>query len=78
MLVVIGILIALSINNWNQNRINKNDEYKYLAEIRKEILRIIVGLIGTFLTDCRVKSKDYYPQNNTVRVKLMSKTLLTF
>jgi len=23
MLVVIGILIALSINNWNQNRLNK-------------------------------------------------------
>jgi hypothetical protein len=37
-LVVIGILIALSINNWNQNRINKNEENKYLAEIKKEIL----------------------------------------
>jgi hypothetical protein len=37
-LVVIGILIALSINNWNQNRLNKNEEHKYLAELKKEIL----------------------------------------
>jgi hypothetical protein len=28
-LVVIGILIALSINNWNQGRIDKKSESKY-------------------------------------------------
>ncbi|MGB5316110.1 MAG: DUF6090 family protein [Robiginitalea sp.] len=28
-LVVIGILIALQINNWNQNRLNENLEYQY-------------------------------------------------
>ena len=32
-LVVIGILIALSINNWNQNRIERNKEKLILAEL---------------------------------------------
>ena len=32
-LVVIGILIALSINNWNDDRINKKIEHKILEEI---------------------------------------------
>ncbi len=37
LLVVIGILIALSINNWNQSRIDKRSESKYLNDIKKEI-----------------------------------------
>ena len=36
-LVVIGILIALSINNWNQNRVDKKSESRYLNDIKKEI-----------------------------------------
>ena len=36
-LVVIGILIALSINSWNQGRIDKKSESKYLKDIKKEI-----------------------------------------
>jgi len=32
-LVVIGILIALSINNWNQNRIERNKEKSILSEL---------------------------------------------
>ena len=36
-LVVVGILIALSINSWNQGRIDKKSESKYLEEIKKEI-----------------------------------------
>jgi len=35
-LVVIGILIALSINNWNENRINSKKETTILANIHKE------------------------------------------
>lgn len=35
-LVVIGILIALQINNWNENRINSNKETIVLANIHKE------------------------------------------
>ena len=36
-LVVIGILIALQINNWNQSRLNKITEINYLRTIEKEI-----------------------------------------
>ncbi len=36
LLVVIGILIALQINNWNENRINSNKETAILANIHKE------------------------------------------
>jgi len=35
-LVVIGILIALSINNWNENRIKSNKETTILVNIHKE------------------------------------------
>ena len=35
-LVVIGILIALQINNWNENRINANKETAILESIHKE------------------------------------------
>jgi len=33
LLVVIGILLALQINTWNQNRINKTTEKKYLTNL---------------------------------------------
>lgn len=35
-LVVIGILIALSINNWNENRIDSIAEHDYLTSLKKE------------------------------------------
>jgi len=35
-LVVIGILIALSINNWNSNRIQKQKEHLLLGSLNKE------------------------------------------
>ena len=36
LLVVIGILIAISINNWNNNQINKAKEINILNELRTE------------------------------------------
>ncbi|MEM6516402.1 MAG: DUF6090 family protein [Bacteroidota bacterium] len=36
LLVVIGILIALQINNWNEERIQANKEVVFLANINKE------------------------------------------
>jgi hypothetical protein len=36
-LVVIGILIALSINNWNTNRVNKQQEITVLKNIKQDI-----------------------------------------
>ena len=37
-LVVFGILIALQINNWNQNRINDHTEQIYLRGLKEEFL----------------------------------------
>ncbi|PTM11589.1 MAG: hypothetical protein DA407_01180 [Bacteroidetes bacterium] len=36
-LVVIGILIALQINNWNENRKDSIKEQQYLSNLKKEI-----------------------------------------
>ena len=36
-LVVIGILIALSINNWNNNRLNKNLEKRALISLKNDL-----------------------------------------
>lgn len=36
LLVVIGILIALQINNWNQRRIDSNYEHIYLVGLKEE------------------------------------------
>lgn len=37
-LVVLGILIALSINNWNELNKNKEKEYKYLSNINRDVI----------------------------------------
>ena len=39
LLVVVGILIALQVNNWNQQRIQLNKEKVYLKEIRRALLK---------------------------------------
>ena len=37
LLVVIGILIALSINNWNEHRKNNIKEKNYLLSVRRDL-----------------------------------------
>ena len=36
-LVMIGILLALQVNNWNQNRIDRRSEIKYLKNLQKDL-----------------------------------------
>jgi hypothetical protein len=36
-LVVIGILIALQINNWNENKIEKSNELNYYKNIKRQL-----------------------------------------
>lgn len=43
-LVVIGILIALQINNWNETRKLKNQELKYLSGIKSDLNLNIIEL----------------------------------
>lgn len=46
-LVVIGILIALSINNWNENLKNKKLETSYLKRIYKDLDNDLLEYVGT-------------------------------
>ena len=56
-LVVIGILIALQINNWNENNKNHNEEVFYLQELQndfeanKKVLQEIENFINEKLVD---------------------------
>ncbi len=50
-LVVIGILIALQINNWNQSRQDQKLEVKYLRGIKTNINDDITELEKLFTTD---------------------------
>jgi len=38
-LVVIGILIALGINNWNENRKDRNLESNYIKELKTDLIK---------------------------------------
>jgi hypothetical protein len=57
-LVVIGILIALQINNWNENRLRTSKETAILANIHKEFkqnrkqLDSVVGLHNKVHSNC--------------------------
>ena len=46
-LVVIGILIALQVNNWNENRKLLNQEYKILMSLRADFLESKERLLET-------------------------------
>ncbi len=52
MLVVIGILIALQVNNWNENRKLKVEEIKVLKELREDLIQSImdVGSDSTYFS----------------------------
>ena len=44
LLVVIGILLALQINTWNEDRISKIEEQKYLKRLKQDLLRDVERL----------------------------------
>lgn len=44
-LVVIGILIALQINNWNEIRLQRNEESDYLDDLKIEFTRNLSRLV---------------------------------
>jgi len=46
LLVVIGILIALQINNWNENRLNRQEQARILSDINIEITEAISSREG--------------------------------
>jgi len=69
-LVVIGILIALQINNWNEDKIRLKEEQKIIEAIVKEIESNIEKLKESITVNksCAQRSKafikDSYPKEN--------------
>ena len=50
-LVVIGILIALSINNWNENRKRQNEELFLLVDIKKNLEVMIMDFTADTISN---------------------------
>ena len=46
-LVVIGILIALQIDNWNQDRLDRNEEKNYYRNIKRQLTEDAHGILGS-------------------------------
>ena len=65
LLVVIGILIALSINNWNNDRVNRQLERQYLSSLildfKFEPFGYESNIMNRFQTkiDCLILAKNY-------------------
>ena len=56
-LVMIGILLALQANNWNESRISRNKELKYYEGIKSDLLVDIISLESNIKTrETKIKS----------------------
>jgi hypothetical protein len=55
LLVVIGILIALQINNWNESRKNRNKEQLYLESFKEDLLKNEQELLRIIEKSDRIK-----------------------
>ena len=53
-LVMVGILLALQVNNWNNQRLNRKLETKYLSGLKADLEVDLVNL-DTFIKDREVK-----------------------
>ncbi len=57
-LVVIGILIALSINNWNEKRKEQNLEIRYIIELRSDLQKDSIAIANMItISNEQVRSK---------------------
>ena len=72
LLVVIGILIALQINNWNEDRKESNLELRYLESIQKDLNNDIKYY------DRRIKEAQFHIDNYYLVVDEMFKTQKNF
>ncbi len=82
LLVVIGILIALQINNWNQQEQTKEKELKYLSLIKKEMegnlqsIQLEKGFLLEFLGSLSQLLDVYAKPDTTITNKELSEILV--
>ena len=60
LLVMIGILLALQVNNWNEARKSRADEIKILANIKKALQSDLENQFGLHATNIK-----WYNQSTT-------------
>jgi hypothetical protein len=77
-LVVIGILIALSINNWNTNRINNNLEKFYIQGIIHDIETDLVNLSTNISLDSQKVISGNYLLNHFKNPTLKKDSIILF
>ena len=55
-LVMVGILLAVQVNNWNENRKSKIKEIKTLKELRSDLVQNIkdMEINIAVLNDCQI------------------------
>jgi len=69
-LVVIGILIALQINNWNNNRIDTKREANYIKNIERDLnnqlkaIKVQIDFEATVADNCLIGLKSYNETNS--------------
>jgi len=56
-LVVIGIIIALQLNNWNENRVLKKEELQIMTGLHKEFSTNLVKFDEKFEEHIKKKGK---------------------
>lgn len=64
-LVVIGILIALSINNWNELKKTRNTEKVYLIEIKSDLIQDTL-LLSQVIKDHKWRIAQLMSQDTTI------------
>jgi hypothetical protein len=71
-LVVIGILIALQINNWNQERLNRSIEKETLVNLKKDLDSAMVQL------STKISQNTLYRYSDSIALELIhSKSKIT-
>ena len=81
-LVVIGILIALQINNWSEQQKTKQKELNYLSLLRQEMagnlhtIQLEKKVLNDFLTSLKQLLKLYANPDSTITNKGLSKILV--
>ena len=77
LLVVISILIALQVNNWNENRKEKRVEVKLLKEIKNDLQRTLDEVVPDHLSHINSQNSGTIFQNYLFENEIFNDTILT-